>query len=132
MRAVFVLLTALVAAPVARAEDAATDASRYTMTPTGDGFLRLDTRTGNVSLCAVKNGAAECRAAADDRAALESEIDRLQKRNAELEANAKPASPLAGLPSREDMGKALDLAEDFMRRMMRIMREPDAGDRDHI
>jgi hypothetical protein len=54
------------------------------MTPVQDGFLRLDTRNGAVAMCRVVNGAPECRLAADERAALESEIGRLQRDNAEL------------------------------------------------
>ncbi len=101
---------------------------RFQMIPTPNGFLRLDTRTGAVSLCAVSGAAAECRAAADDREALMGEVERLAKRAAELEssgvAGPRPAAgPFAGLPSKEDLGKAMDIAEDFMRRMMRLMRE---------
>lgn len=94
------------------------------MTPAANGFLRLDKQTGAVSLCVVKDTGAECRAAADDHAALASEIDRLSKRNSELEGRlAEARKPAVGLPSKDDMGKALDYAEEFMRRMMRLMRE---------
>lgn len=131
MRAFFILLAVCLAAPAASADEA-TETGRYTMSPTSNGFLRLDTRTGAVSLCVVRETGAECRAAADDRAALEEEIDRLQKRIAEFERKPNPGSPLAGLPSREDMSKALDYAEDFMRRMMKIMREPGGADHERI
>ncbi len=89
------------------------------MTPTDGGFLRLDTRNGMVSLCKVENGSAFCRAATEERTALESEIDRLVKQNEAL----KKQSGGYGLPSRQDFDRALDYAEQFMRRMMRIMRE---------
>ena len=45
---------------------------RFTMTATANGFLRLDTRTGAVSLCVVQGGTAQCRVAADERTALDS------------------------------------------------------------
>ena len=98
---------------------------RFQMTPAPNGFLRLDTRTGAVSVCTISGNGAECRAAADDRAALVGEVERLAKRNAELEAGAtqRPSRPLAGLPSREDFGKAMDFAEEFVRRMSRVMRD---------
>ena len=92
---------------------------RYSMTPAGNGFLRLDTRTGAVSLCSVVNASAECRAAADDRAALMYEIDRLTRLNAE---NGK-AAPRSVLPNKDEMDRSLDFAEQFMRRMMRVMRD---------
>lgn len=97
---------------------------RFQMTPSANGFLRLDTRTGAVSLCTVNATNAECRSAADDRAALMAEIDRLSKRNSDLELGAPRSSrPATGLPSKEEAGKAMDLAEEFLRRMMRIMRD---------
>lgn len=132
-----VCLAVIVLGAPAFAADATPEAGRYSMTPAANGFLRLDTRTGAVSLCVV-NGATngvECRAAADDRAALGDEIDRLTKKNAELEARlagGQKAAPLDSLPSREEMGKAFDYAEEFMRRMMRLMREEDRPGRDHI
>jgi hypothetical protein len=96
------------------------------MTPVQDGFLRLDTRTGAVALCRLVNGAPECRPAADERAALENEIARLQAENRELRLKAPGAGaahPPSGLPSDQDMDRALSFAERFMRGMMRIMRE---------
>ncbi len=133
-------LLALVA--VARAETtvgaADTDVSqngRFQMTPAPDGFMRLDTRTGAVSVCTLSGGSAACRAAADERSALMNEIDRLAKRNAQLEpggAATRPGPLLGRAPDREDMRKAMDFAEDFMRRMMRILRddtEPRPGDK---
>src|SRR5438445_1497920 len=107
------------------ADPATTENGRYSMTPVQDGFLRLDTRTGAVAMCRLVNGAPECRLAADERAALENEIGRLQAQNKDL--RLKPpgpgdAGPPSGLPSEQDMDKALSFAERFMRRMMRIMR----------
>ena len=60
-----------------------TDNGRYTLSPVGDGFLRLDTRTGAVSTCTSKGGWV-CRVVPDERAALDAEIGRLQSENAKL------------------------------------------------
>jgi len=97
-------------APAASAADNAAESGRYSMTPTANGFLRLDKQTGAVSICVVKGESAECHAAADDRA---------------------PTPPAAGLPDKQELGRTLDFAEEFMRRMMRLMREQDQP-RDHI
>ena len=105
------------------------NAGRYTMTPTPNGFLRLDTSTGAVSLCTVKNDAVTCRSGADERAALDAEISRLAKRNTELEEKLKTASKTPSqrlkeiLPSDKEMDKALTYAEKLMRRIMKMMRE---------
>ena len=109
------------ASPTAPAD--ATENGRYSMTPTDGGFLRLDTRNGMVSFCKVENGSAFCRAATEERAALEGEIDRLVKQNEAL----KKQPDVSRLPNRQDFDRALDYAEQFMRRMMRIMREDEPG-----
>jgi hypothetical protein len=98
---------------------------RYSMTPTQNGFLRLDTRTGEVALCRPAGETVECRAAPEERTALQSEIDRLARENAELKSRLAAQPPAAAAPSRprEEVDRALDAAEQFMRRMMRIMRE---------
>ncbi|MBM3608654.1 MAG: hypothetical protein FJX29_09430 [Alphaproteobacteria bacterium] len=115
-------------APPSVTQDA--PAGRYSMTPAPNGFLRLDTRTGAVALCTVKNNAVTCAASADERGALEEEIERLARRNAELErrlaalGDQSPSARLRNaLPTEQEMNKALGFAEQFMRRMMRIMRE---------
>ena len=47
-------------------------------------MLRLDTRTGAVSLCAKQAAGWACNAVPDERAALENEIARLQRENGAL------------------------------------------------
>lgn len=64
------------------------DNGRYTMSQTGDGFLRLDTRTGAMSACTNKSGWV-CRVVPDERVALDAEIGRLQRENASLAAQLK-------------------------------------------
>ncbi len=110
--ALFVALSGFALAGPETAQEAT---HRYSMTPVEGGFLRLDTHTGAVSLCTVKEGAAQCRLAADERAALLDEIDRLRKSDSRTV-----------LPSREELSRVWDVMEDFMRRMMRVMREETA------
>jgi hypothetical protein len=107
--------------------DAADSANgRFAMTPVVDGFLRLDTRTGQVSLCTLASGQVQCRASADERAALEAEIDRLASENKRLKA-AAPAPPQAAEVEEERrFDRALDRAERLMRRMMQLFRDPAA------
>ena len=59
---------------------------RYTLQPSGDGVIRLDTRTGTVSNCSNSNGGWACYAVPDERAAMDAEIGRLLAENEKLKA----------------------------------------------
>jgi len=82
------------------------DDSRYTFNRVDDGYLRLDGRTGQVSICARRPAGWTCEAVPDERAALEAEIARLQgentavkkellARNLPLPGTGKPEPPAA-------------------------------------
>ncbi|HEY8580231.1 MAG TPA: hypothetical protein VIL72_10125 [Beijerinckiaceae bacterium] len=131
------IAAAALAAAAAYAQDPRPEAGadgardgRFSMTPAGDGFLRLDTRTGAVSHCRTNGNGLQCRAGADERAALDAEIERLGKENAELKrklAQATDQAPGArlrnALPTDDEVNRAMGWMEQFMRRMMRVMRE---------
>jgi hypothetical protein len=116
------------AASVAPVEAADSANGRFAMTPVADGFLRLDTRTGQVSLCTLTSGQVQCRASADERAALEAEIDRLTRENTRMKSAAPPAPQAAEVEEERRFDRALDRAERFMRRMMQLFRDPAAKD----
>ena len=67
---------------------------RYTFSKVAEGFLRLDTQSGEVSVCSQRTVGWACLAAPEDRAAFESEIARLRSENAAL----KQALLSHGLP----------------------------------
>jgi hypothetical protein len=122
--------SAVPSAAVAGSTDPGTSGGRFVLAPTPNGVMRLDTETGVVSLCTVVNGAPECRAGTDERSAMESEIARLTRENAELKARPgnPPASVTAKPPSDEDVDRALSMMEKFVRRMMQIMKSDESGD----
>ena len=60
------------------------DGGRYTFSKVADGFLRLDTQTGEVSICSQRTVGWACQAVPEDRAVLEREIARLRHENAAL------------------------------------------------
>jgi hypothetical protein len=62
----------------------APDDGRYAFHRRGEGFVRLDSRTGQVSQCGWSPNTWSCKVVPDERAALESEINRLQRDNAAL------------------------------------------------
>jgi hypothetical protein len=106
----------------------APEGERFTITPAEGGYVRLNKETGALSYCSMKDGVAVCRLGAEERAALEAEIDRLRKENAALKARAEagPAPPAArpnATPSEEEFERALSFTERFLRRIMRLFRE---------
>ncbi len=135
MRALHVVSVSLVllATPAAAQERAN---GRYAIAPTADGYLKLDTRTGEVTECRRQDGGAlRCVLAPDERAALQEEIDRLARDNAALKAALagtgvsppEAKGPDVGMPpadpADQEVDKALSIMERFLRRMMSVMRE---------
>ena len=53
--------------------------SRFSITETASGFLRLDQKNGNISICKTNNAQIICNLAADERHAYQTEIDRINQ-----------------------------------------------------
>jgi hypothetical protein len=68
------------------ADDALPDdgGGRFMFSKIAEGFLRLDTQTGEVSVCSQRAVGWTCQASPEDRAVLENEIARLRQENAAL------------------------------------------------
>jgi hypothetical protein len=79
-----VWLAATLGGPAAHAQGAEADDNRYQFSRVDDGYLRLDLKSGQVSMCGPRDAGWSCLPTADDRAAFESEIARLQRENAAL------------------------------------------------
>lgn len=94
--------------------------ARYSMTETDDGFLRLDTQTGEVSHCREKAGGFSCELAADDRVAYDAEIAALTERLEQLEA--KTPAERAGVPTEEELDEAFGFFEGMVKRFGRAAR----------
>ena len=109
---------------------------RFSFKQVPEGLLRLDGRTGQVSLCGKRTVGWACQAAPEDRAALEGEIARLQGENAALKrdlAARAPSSPDAGkgspakpdqdlkLPSDADLDRAMSFLERAWRRLIEMV-----------
>ena len=115
------------------------DDSRYTFNRVDEGYLRLDGRTGQVSICARRPAGWACQAVPDERAALEAEIARLQAENAAvkkeliarnlpLPGTVKPEAPAASpdeprlqLPNDADLNKVMNFVEKVWRRLLEMM-----------
>ena len=130
---------ALLSPAVAQTGTPDTENGRHSFTRVEDGFLRLDQRTGKVSLCSRRNLGWACHPIADERAALEEEIARLQKdnaglkqellsRNLPLPGSIKPESPTAQRPDRgikppdaADIDRAVAYAEQIWKRLVEMI-----------
>jgi len=140
IRTVSLLAGLVLAATAAWAQgtSAEGDDTRYTFNRTDDGYLRLDGRTGQVSLCIRQAVGWACRAMPDERAALEGEIARLQGENVALkkeliarnlplpgvvkpEPPAKPEEPRLQLPNDADLNRVMSFLEKIWRRLVEMV-----------
>ncbi len=101
MRVMIVAFALGICALPAAAQSPDPDDKRFTLHKVDDGYLRLDGRSGAVSLCTRPDSGWVCRAVPDERSALESEIGRLAAENAELKRTLLDrGASLPGLPPR--------------------------------
>jgi hypothetical protein len=117
---------------------------RYTFSQVTDGMLRLDTRTGAVSLCAKQAAGWSCNTVPDERTALENEIGRLQRENGALKKEMIARGiPLPGnvtglpstgsdqrefsvkvpMPSDADIDRAMSALERMWRRLVDMVQK---------
>jgi hypothetical protein len=132
------LLAAAALPAYPQAVDLDTEKGRFTFHQVDDGMLRLDTRTGHVSLCARRELGWACQAVPDDRTVLEAEIARLQRENATLKqemiargvplpGGVRPDAPQPPqvelkLPSDADLDRVMAFFEKIWRRLIEIVR----------
>ncbi|MGE3148192.1 MAG: hypothetical protein AB7K04_03910 [Pseudorhodoplanes sp.] len=129
------------AAAQTAAPSAESDESRYIYNRVQDGFIRLDTRNGQVSLCGRRAVGWTCEAVPEERTALEAEIARLQKDNAALKKEllsrgldlpgtmkpdapapqAKARDPEIKLPSQAELDRVMSFMESVWRRMVEMI-----------
>ena len=113
---------------------AAEGEGRYRMEKTEGGFVRLDTVTGEISLCREADGQITCRMAADERAAFEKELDLLTER---VEALEKAAATTSGdakprLPTDEEIDRTMSIMERMMQRFMGIVKNLEERDEETV
>ena len=122
---------------------------RYSFSPVPDGLMRLDTRTGQVSLCARQAAGWACNTVPDERSALENEIARLQRENGALKKDMLARNlPLPGgvtgapqtarerelnlkvpLPSDAEIDRVMSAFEKMWRRLIDIVQKTPGSDR---
>ena len=152
MRNVIIVLVAATVSliPAAALAQATPDSEngRYSLSTVPDGMLRLDTRTGQVSLCAKQPAGWACNAVPDERSALENEIARLQRENGALkkdmlarnlplpkDVTGLPASGQRELqlkvpmPSDAEIDRMMGAFEKMWRRLVDMMQRTPGGDK---
>ena len=150
MRTLPLLVLALVAfTPSAQAQTTPdSENGRYTFSQVPDGMLRLDTRTGAVSLCARKEAGWACNTVPDERQALENEIARLQRENGALKKDMLARGlPLPGgiasapstqqrelnlkvpLPSDAEIDRVMSAFEKMWRRIQEMVQKTPGSDK---
>ncbi|MDG4853976.1 MULTISPECIES: hypothetical protein [unclassified Mesorhizobium] len=112
------------------------ETNRYRLEKSANGYVRMDTQTGAMSICEERSGQLVCKLAADERSAFQDEIDRLQstvkaldERVAKLE-NSLSARLESQLPSEEDFNKTMSYMERFFRSFMDIVKDIDRQEGD--
>jgi hypothetical protein len=111
--------------------------SRFSFFRTDEGYLRLDGRTGQVSLCTRRPVGWLCQALPEERAALEAEIARLQGDNAALKKEvlahdlplpggvlpdrAASADPRPPAPTDRDVNQLMSVLENAWRRVVAMI-----------
>jgi hypothetical protein len=98
------------------------DAGRRRIYPTQDGFLEVDPRSGAITECKRSQGGYQCTPVSDGDPLLKE--DSGPRAQAPAPPTPPPtASPRQVLPSEEEIDRALDVMERFLRRFMGIVRE---------
>ena len=140
-RTAVLAFVAIAAAHAAQAQTAPpappeSEDTRFTFNRAGDGYLRLDIRTGQVSLCTRRAVGWTCQVVPDERTALEAEIGRLQGENAALKKELiarnlplpgaikpdqpppKPPEPRLRMPTDADFQQVVAFVEMVWRRLV--------------
>lgn len=94
---------------------------RFKMQKVDGGFLRLDAQSGQVSFCREKESNWTCDTVADDRAALEAEIKRLNERIAVLERQRQDPVDRFRTPTDQEIEQVMGFFEKMMKRFRGVV-----------
>ena len=124
---------ALVAPVLAASGAVAQENGRYRLEQTETGYVRLDSKTGAISVCTEQSqGQMICKMATEDREAYENDLADLQGRVKVLEDRLAAidqkggANTASGLPSEQEFEQSMSYMERFMRRFMDIAKSFDS------
>lgn len=113
--------------------EAAEITGRYVLEKVEQGFLRLDSETGVMALCAAKAGVWECQNLKDDGLDLTRDLARLRAENETLKsrlAELEKGGPPARLPSDQEVDRMMDIFGKMFDRFLDFAREMDGRGKD--
>ncbi len=136
MRGLAVAVTIAIAAAAGTAQAREDGAGRFTMSPTDGGFVRLDTRNGDMAFCQKTEDDWACEAMADtaqaqakelaalrqENAALKATVRRLEDALARVETPSGPKAPGLSLPSEKQVEETLNYFENILRKFQDRLR----------
>jgi hypothetical protein len=120
MRLTFISILALVLACTSAIAQTL-DTGRRRIYPTLHGFLEVDPRSGAITECKRSPGGYQCTPVSDGDPLLKE--DSAPRAQAPAPTAPPSASPRPVLPTEEEIDRALDVMEHFLRRFMGIVRE---------
>lgn len=103
----------------------AQETERYRLERTDTGFVRMDTTTGQMSVCEERSGQLVCRTSTDERAAYEERIDDLERRVEALERQAGTSTD--ALPSEEEFERSLGYMKRFFQNFFDVVEDWEKG-----
>jgi hypothetical protein len=116
----FIFAASLGTSALAQSPAPPNDSWRFKMQKVDGGFLRLDAQTGQVSFCRERDGWV-CETVADDRAALEAEIKRLNERIAALERQRQDPVDRFRTPTDQEIEQVMGFFEKMMKRFRGVV-----------
>ena len=128
------LMLTIITAFSAQAESSDRDqVTRFSIIETANGFLRLDQKNGNISICKAENGQMSCKLAANERNAYQQEIDginqQLDKMKVRIDAlegrktTAKLKPDSSDAKEEEEFDRALKFADKAFRHFFGMVQE---------
>lgn len=128
-----IVLSTLVITPIAAEVKSSPDNARFSIIETADGFLRLDQKNGNISICKASNGQMVCKLGADERRVYDREIDLINQRLDKMAARLDALESGNGISGRspkstrkndeEEFDRALKFADKAFRQFFGLIQE---------
>lgn len=126
------LLLSLTLAFAVSGAGAAEITGRYVLEKVEQGFLRLDSVTGVMSLCAAPSGVWECKAIKDEGLDANEELARLKTENEVLRkrlAEVEKGGGKTKLPSDQEVDRMMDIFGKMFDRFLDFAREMDGKEK---